>query len=363
MENLTVFYPGYYACADAYYEIEAVCSPYGTKAGVLSDEISINATNKYIDEATAEGTVKVDYVLFGGEASFEECERLEALDVVKDADMVFCLGGGKAIDVGKYVARDMGKPYFTFPTIASTCACNSALGIYYNEDHTFRCMYRVDRPPVHIFISTQVIAEAPVSFLWAGIGDGMSKEAEVTFSARGRENELTLEEQAGVALAACCTEPLLRYGVQAIEDCKNNVASEAIEQVALDIFINTGMVSNMVDSAKYNTSVAHAFFNASTTLHQIEARHKHGEVVSYGTLILLTLDKQYDKLDRFYDFYKAMKLPTKLADIEITVDELDPVLELAMKRYDMDVVPYEITAGMLKDAILELEEYNKKKEA
>ena len=34
-----------------------------------------------------------------------------------------------------------------------------------------------------------------------------------------------------------------------------------------------------------------------------------------------------------------------------------------MKRYDMDVVPYEITAAMLKDAILELEEYNKKKEA
>lgn len=363
MANKTVFYPGYSAGADAYNEIEAVCSPYGTKAVVISDEISINATKKYIDEATAEGAVKVDYVLFGGESSFEECERLANLDVVKNADMIFCLGGGKAIDTGKYVARQMGKPYFTFPTIASTCACNSALGIYYNEDHTFRCMYRVDRPPVHIFISTRVIAEAPVSFLWAGIGDGMSKEAEVTFSARGREDELTLEEQAGVALAACCTEPLLKYGIQAIEDCKNNRPSKAIEEVALDIFINTGMVSNMVDSAKYNTSVAHAFFNASTTLHQIEARHKHGEVVSYGTLILLTLDKQYDKLDRFYDFYKGMKLPTKLADIEITVEELDPVLELAMKRYDMDVVPYEITAAMLKDAILELEEYNKKREA
>ena len=58
-----------------------------------------------------------------------------------------------------------------------------------------------------------------------------------------------------------------------------------------------------------------------------------------------------------------MKLPTKLADIEITVEELDPVLDLAMQRYDMDVVPYEITAAMLKDAILELEEYNKKREA
>ena len=78
----TVFYPGYSAGADAYYDIEKICAPFGTKAVVISDEISINATKKYIDEATAEGTVKVDYVLFGGEASFEECERLAALDVV-----------------------------------------------------------------------------------------------------------------------------------------------------------------------------------------------------------------------------------------------------------------------------------------
>lgn len=255
----------------------------------------------------------------------------------------------------------MNKPYFTFPTIASTCACNSALGIYYYPNHEFRTFFRVDRPPVHIFISTKVIAEAPAAFLWAGIGDGMSKETEVRFSARGRDHELTLEEQAGVALAACCTEPLLKYGVQAMEDCRNNRASKAIEEVALNIFINTGMVSNMVDSAKYNTSLAHAFFNASTTLPQIEARHKHGEVVSYGTLLLLTLDKQYDKLERFFDFYKGMELPTKLADLEIEVDELDPVLELAVQRYDLDVVPYEITPAMIKDAILELEEYNKKR--
>ena len=125
--------------------------------------------------------------------------------------------------------------------------------------------------------------------------------------------------------------------------------------------LHRAMVSNMVDSAKYNTSLAHAFFNASTTLPQIEARHKHGEVVSYGTLLLLTLDKQYDKLERFFDFYKGMELPTKLADLEIEVDELDPVLELAVQRYDLDVVPYEITPAMIKDAILELEEYNKKR--
>lgn len=202
MANNTVFFPGYSAGENAYKEIDKVCSPYGTKAVVISDEISINATKKYLDEATQDGIVKIDYILFPGEASFEAVDELEQNEIVKNADMIFCLGGGKAIDTGKLLAHRMNKPYFTFPTIASTCACNSALGIYYYPNHEFRTFFRVDRPPVHIFISTKVIAEAPAAFLWAGIGDGMSKETEVRFSARGREHELTLEEQAGVALGS-----------------------------------------------------------------------------------------------------------------------------------------------------------------
>ena len=30
-------------------------------------------------------------------------------------------------------------------------------------------------PPKHIFIDTQIIADAPDKYLWAGIGDTMSK--------------------------------------------------------------------------------------------------------------------------------------------------------------------------------------------
>ncbi len=364
MANLTVFFPGYTAGADAYDEIDKICSPYGTKAVVIGGKTAMEKTKDYLLEATKNSTVKItDFIWYKGEAAYEYAEEIEQMDIVKEADMIFCVGGGKAIDLGKLVADHLKKPYFTFPTIASTCACISALGIYYHPNHVMRDFFRVERPPVHVFISTRVIAEAPEVYLWAGIGDGMSKEAEVKFSARGKEDELELTEAAGVAMADCCTEPLLQYGIQAMEDCKWNRPSEAIEKIALDIFINTGMVSNMVDSHKYNTSLAHALFNSMTMLHQIEARHRHGEVVSYGTLVLLTLDKQYDKLDQFFDFYKGMKLPTKLADIEVTVEELDPVLEVAVKKYDMDYKPYDITPAMIKAAIIELEEYNKKKEA
>ena len=47
MANNTVFFPGYSAGENAYKEIDKVCSPYGTKAVVISDEISNFNTDLY----------------------------------------------------------------------------------------------------------------------------------------------------------------------------------------------------------------------------------------------------------------------------------------------------------------------------
>jgi len=362
MNSFTTFFPGYSAGEDAYHEIAAVCSNYGKTAVVIGGKTAMEKTKNYLLEATKDGPVTIlDFVWYKGEAAFEYADELATNETVLKADMVFGVGGGKAIDLSKLVAEKLDKPFFTFPTIASTCAAISALGIYYTKEHTFKDFHRVKRPAIHVFISTKVIAEAPDVYLWAGIGDGMSKGTEVTFSARNRELELTLSDAAGVAMSDCCTLPFLKYGVQAMEDSKQNKPSAAIEAIALNIIVNTGMVSNMVDSQKYNTNLGHAIFNSMTTLPQIEERHLHGEVVSYGTLVLLVADQQFDQLDAWFPFYKAMKLPTKLADIEVTVDELDPVLDLVVEKYDVQTVPYKITQKIVKDAMLALEKYNEGK--
>ena len=123
MANNTVFFPGYSAGENAYKEIDKVCSPYGTKAVVISDEISINATKKYLDEATQDGIVKIDYILFPGEASFEAVDELEQNEIVKNADMIFCLGGGKAIDTGKLLAHTRHAVILEFSAGTHTVPC------------------------------------------------------------------------------------------------------------------------------------------------------------------------------------------------------------------------------------------------
>lgn len=361
--NNTVYFPNYTVGEDAYSQIENICSPFGNKAVVIGGKTAIEKTKDLLLDSIKDNKIEIiDFIWYGGEAAYEHAEKLINNEIVKSADMIFAVGGGKAIDTCKYVADKLSKPLFTFPTIASTCAAISAIGVYYTPEHIYTGIYRAKRPAINVFISTKVIAEAPEVYLWAGIGDSMAKEIEVTFSGRDKEDEMTLSDLCGVCLSTACTRPLLKYGIQALEDCKTNKPSEAIEQVAVNIIINTGMVSNMVDSVKYNTSLAHALFNSFTSLKQVEEKHLHGEVVAYGALVLLTMDKQFDRRDIFYDFYKILKLPTKLSDIEVEVSELDIVMKQVITKYDIETAPYKITPELIMKAILDLEEYNKLKE-
>ena len=56
---------------------------------------------------------------------------------------------------------------------------------------------------------------------------------------------------------------------------------------------------------------------------------------------------------------KSIGLPTKLADMEVSVDEIEPALDSAVTKYDIEVAPYKITKDLMRQAILDLEEYNK----
>ena len=53
------------------------------------------------------------------------------------------------------------RPFFTFPTIASTCAGCTSLGIVYHPDGSLREYSFSKIPPSHIFIDPQIIADAP----------------------------------------------------------------------------------------------------------------------------------------------------------------------------------------------------------
>ena len=140
-------------------------------------------------------------------------------------------GGGKAIDTCKVLAHSTNRPFFTFPTIASTCASCTSLGIVYHPDGSLREYSFLKIPLNHIFINTQIIAEAPDIYLWAGMGDTMTKHYECTISSR---NDIPAHSDAmGIALSSMCAVPIMRWGEKALADCKANQVSDELFSVSL----------------------------------------------------------------------------------------------------------------------------------
>jgi len=359
MHTYTVNFPSYTVGEDAYDAVKKICPLYGKKIVVIGGNTAIAKVKELILQAIIDTELEVmEFIWFGGETAYENVEMLKGYKSVRDADMIFAIGGGKAMDTCKILAHALEKPFFTFPTIASNCACLTSLGVVYYPNGLFRELSFSKIPPVHAFICTKIIAEAPKQYLWAGMGDTLAKYYEATLSAR--HVVLDHSNAIGVQISKMCADPIIEYGAKALQDNENKVVSYELEQVILSIIVSTGMVSNFVEQ-DYNGHIAHALYCTIIALPQIEAKHLHGEVVAYGVLVLLVCDKNEQELKRIFNFCRSIGLPTKLADIDVKIGEMDAVLSKTELSSELVRTPYPISKTMLYDSIVGLEVYNRGK--
>lgn len=367
MSHYSVFLPSYSVGDDCYEEIEQVTEKYGKKAVVIGGRTAIKKAKDALLDGIKGTDVKIlDFIWYGGDSNYENVEMLKNKEAVQEADMIFGVGGGRACDTVKVLGSMLDKPFFTFPTIASNCAGCTAIAVIYNADKTFKEYYYLKRPAYHTFINTKIISEAPDELLWAGIGDALSKECEVLFASR--EKKMYHTPLMGTCIAKVCTDPLVEYGRQALKDCRDGVSSFAIEQVALDIIISTGIVSNFAthenqpdpkDNYYYNSSLAHCFYYGSSMVPACEKNHLHGEIVSFGVLCLLAYDNQEEELDRILHFNKSVGLPVTLQQLDVTEDDLMTIATKASKVVEWTYLPGDPSVEKYIEAIKKADQAGK----
>lgn len=347
----TVNLPHYSVGTDCYKEVPEVCGVFGKNAVVVGGKKAMHVARPYLDDALKNSDLNVlEYVWYGGDSTYENGNMVLANPNVQKADMVFGVGGGRACDTAKYVADKLHKPLFTFPTLGSNCASVTAISVIYNPDGSFR-EYYYPKSAVHMFLNTAVVADSPVDYLWAGIGDALSKEYEAVFSSK--DDKLSHSPLLGVEVSHACTDPLMEYGPQALQDCRDKKASFALEQVALDIVVSTGIVSLLVSKAGeyyYNSTLAHCVYYGSTVTKKGE-KHLHGEVVSLGVLCLLEYEKNEKELQRCMDFNHKMGLPLCFDDVEIDESEFEKMADKFTQTTEWANVPEGVTREGFLDAM------------
>lgn len=353
LENYEVHLPNYSIGDKIYDKIGSICEPYGKKVLIIGGRKALTAAfpkiKNYVEQTNLE---IIGTELFGENCTYQTVENLRSLPLYQQADMVFGVGGGKALDTVKCLCIPDNKPVFAFPTVASNCSACTSVSIMYNEDGTFLRPHFFVRPAVHSFIDTEILAKAPSQYMWAGIGDTYAKYYEATISSR--DECLEHFTALGVAISRMCLDPLIQYGPRAYEDHKKGLCTYDVEQVVLAIVVTTGIASIFLTkdfTPDYNSGLGHAIFYALTSYPVIEERHLHGEVVAFGILLALLADQQYDEFEKIYRLNKTIGLPTTLEEIEITEEQWEECMDRIPGMSDVAHYPYKVTHEMLADAM------------
>lgn len=383
VHNNTVSFSNYTIGKDAFRGLKNICNGYGSRILVIGGHKAIEAVKERLEESinkASDGSEDVcaniikeesqcdlagsrltnkssdvnlkitGYEWYGGECTYKNINRLTEIALSKEAEIIFAVGGGKAIDTAKGVGEKLGLPIITIPTIASTCAATTALSVVYDEKGDFHSFNFMKKPAVHCFIDIDIIAKAPAKYLRAGIGDTIAKHYECTLASRG--DELSHSSAMAREISKMCVDPILKYGAKALLHCEKGEATFEVEQVILNNIVSTGLVSTLIDE-KYNGAIAHSLFYGLALFEHIEKNYLHGDVVGYGVLVQLAVDNDLEELKSLHEFFKGIGIPTSLKDIEVEndLDYLDKVLQETIDGPDMKDLPYVVTKEMIFEGI------------
>ena len=335
---------------------------FGKSALLIAHKDDVARVKPQLDATAAKYGVTFVESNFGGECSRQEVARLEELAEKNKCDCTIGLGGGKAIDTAKCVAK--GHALIIAPTIAATDAPTSHSAVLYTPDGAFDdYAYFVQNPSV-VLVDTAVIAKAPVRLLVAGMGDALSTyfEARATSASFSNVNAgLPCGAREGLcppakgtntalALAKLCYETLLADGVKAKEACECDTVTPALENI-----IEANSLLSGLGFESGGLAGAHAIHDGLTILEGTHGYY-HGEKVAFGTIVQLVLENApTEELEEVLDFCLAVDLPVCLADIgvdSITDEQLMAVAEKScIPEESVHSMPFPITAEAVAAAI------------
>lgn len=354
--NKTTSFSSYTIGEDSIEEIPVFCKGMGKRVMLIWGRQAYASVEDRLLPALNQFSI-VASEAYGHDCTEKEIARLAAIAQLAKPDFILGIGGGKALDTTKGCADRIGVPVFTLPTIAATCAAVSALSVVYREDGSFQEFYFYNRPAIHCFIDLKVIANAPVCYLRAGLGDSLGKHFECHLSARG--DHLDHSSWMGREISNLCYEPFLEHGRQALEDCEAHHVSESLTQVVLNNIISTGMVSVLVEDC-YNCAIAHSVFYGLALYPHFEEEHLHGDVVAYGVLVQLLVDKDTETFRTLRQFLQSIGIPVTLKEMNVapTASQWEQILGEIVTGPDMEHLPYEVTRDMIYTAIQENEAFH-----
>lgn len=325
----------------------------GKNALVIADDFVWKMAGSQLEQSLKGENVDFKHVVFEGEASGTEIDRIVALGREQKADVVLGFGGGKTIDTAKGVADQLGSACAVLPTTASTDAPTSALSVIYNDEGEFESYRFYDKNPNLVLVDTALIVQAPPRFLASGIADALATWVEARGAIRAGSTNMAGGKTTilGATIGEKCEEVLFEHALLAWQANEEKLVTPAFEAV---VEANTLLSGLGFESG--GLAAAHAIHNGFTALHGEIHDLTHGEKVAYGTLAQLILDQTPQaEFEEYLELYIALDLPVTLKALKLdqaSDEDLQRVAETALKEGESSHnLSYRLTPDQVVHAI------------
>lgn len=292
---------------------------------VMMDLFSYTNFNEIITKSLEQENLTFEMNIFEGECCKCTIDKLIKQIRKCKAKCIMGIGGGKVLDVVKAAGHFGGFKTIMVPTIASTDGPCSRISVLYEEDGTFKEYLHLHNNPDGVLVDTNVIANAPVRCLKAGIGDALSTyfETEAGYSGQLERTGSSTISQTARVISKRCFEIIIDKGCAAVEAVENKVVDEALEQVVEAI-----IYLSCVGFENGSLAAAHSVNNALSS--KAEYNHLlHGEKVAFGTIVQMILEGERSELLRIViNFYRAIGLPYSVKLIGIRKTHISEIAKL-----------------------------------
>ncbi|MBC7441814.1 MAG: glycerol dehydrogenase [Ramlibacter sp.] len=353
----TVMSPGRYVQGKgAIDRLGEFVSQIGSAPLIVADDVVWGFAGEAVSASFAAADLRVERVAFGRFATAAAVDALVEKIRATKADVIIGVGGGSTIDSAKAAGFLAGIRWVSVPTVASTDAPTSALSVIYTEEGEFVEYRFFPRNPDLVLIDTQIVANAPVEFLIAGVGDALATwlEARATAAANATTMAGGLPTQTGTALAKLSWDVIWENALPALDAVRDNLVTPALEKL---VEANTLLSGLGFESG--GLAAAHAIHNGLTAAPQTHGL-THGQKVNIGSLTQLVLEgAPRAEVEDFIEFTTLVGLPTTLTEIGLSLDDEKELRAIAtastLPGETIHNMPFVVTADDVLDALKSIE--------
>ena len=260
--------------------------------------------------------------------SMEQDRVEQQLEELPEFDCVVAIGGGQAIDLGKYFSWKRQARLITIPTVISVDAfVTSAAAIRINR----KIEYIGNSSPNPLVIDYDLIRTAPNHLNIAGVGDLLSIHTAVydwTLAAKNDQNQYQFHQK-----TVDQAYKILNSIIDRAEDIRN-LTNQGIDAI-INGYMDVNRVCLPLDHYRIEEGSEHYLF------YELEARtgkaYVHGQIIGLGIYIMSHLQKNKHEIitnvmDRMGLKYQPKNMGIKLQTL---IESLENLRKYVCEREDL----------------------------